>query len=49
MDMVQAGLSYLAAAHAAQLPAAAQAECLRGLERAATGRTITHGDRSPFV
>jgi hypothetical protein len=34
MDMVQAGLSYLAAAHAAQLPAATQAECLRGLERA---------------
>jgi hypothetical protein len=34
MDMVQAGLSYLAAADAAQLPAATQAECLRGLERA---------------
>jgi len=34
MDMVQAGLSYLAAADAAQLPAASQAECLRGLERA---------------
>jgi hypothetical protein len=34
MDMVQAGLSYLAAAGAAQLPAATQAECLRGLERA---------------
>src|ERR1041385_5046604 len=31
MDMVQAGLSYLAAADAAQLPAATQAECLRGL------------------
>jgi len=34
MDMVQAGLSYLAVADAAQLPAATQAECLRGLERA---------------
>ena len=34
MDMVQAGLSYLAAADAASLTAEAQAECLRGLERA---------------
>ena len=34
MDMVQAGLSYLAAADAAQLAAQTQAECLRGLERA---------------
>src|SRR5215468_7338866 len=33
MDMVQAGLSYLAAADAAALPAETQAECLRGLER----------------
>ena len=33
LDMVQAGLSYLAAADAAQLPAATQAECLRRLER----------------
>jgi len=33
MDMVQAGLSYLAAADAAQLPAETQAECLRRLER----------------
>jgi 3-oxoacyl-[acyl-carrier protein] reductase len=33
MDMVQAGLSYLAAADAAQLPAQTQAETLRGLER----------------
>jgi hypothetical protein len=33
MDMVQAGLSYLAAADAAQLAAETQAECLRGLER----------------
>jgi hypothetical protein len=33
LDMVQAALSYLAAADAAQLPAATQAECLRRLER----------------
>ena len=33
LDMVQAGLSYLAAADAAQLPPATQAECLRRLER----------------
>ena len=33
MDMVQAGLSYLAAADAAQLPAQTQAETLRALER----------------
>jgi hypothetical protein len=32
--MVRAGLGYLAAADAAQLPAAAQAECLRELEQA---------------
>jgi len=32
--MVRAGLGYLAAADAAQLGAATQAECLRGLERA---------------
>ena len=31
--MVRAGLGYLAAADAAQLPAATQAECLRELER----------------
>jgi hypothetical protein len=34
LDMVRAGLGYLAAADAAQLPAATQAECLRELERA---------------
>ena len=34
MDLVQAGLSYLAAADAAQLAAQTQAECLRRLERA---------------
>src|SRR5213083_1867531 len=32
--MVRAGLGYLAAADTAQLSAATQAECLRGLERA---------------
>ena len=32
--MVQAGLAYLAKADVASMPAAAQAECLRGLERA---------------
>ena len=31
--MVRAGLGYLAAADAAQLPAATQAECLRELEQ----------------
>ena len=34
LDMVRAGLSYLAAADAAQLPAATQAVCLRELEQA---------------
>src|ERR1700729_3238133 len=33
LDMVRAGLAYLAAADAAQLPAATQAECLRELEQ----------------
>jgi Domain of unknown function (DUF222) len=33
LDMVRAGLGYLAAADATQLPAAVQAECLRELER----------------
>ena len=33
LDMVRAGLGYLAAADAAQLPAAVQAECLRELEQ----------------
>jgi Domain of unknown function (DUF222) len=33
LEMVRAGLGYLAAADAAQLPAAAQAECLAELER----------------
>ena len=34
LDMVRAGLGYLAAADAAQLPAVTQAECLRELEQA---------------
>ena len=34
LDMVRAGLAYLAAADAARLPAATQAECLRELEQA---------------
>jgi hypothetical protein len=39
LDMVRAGLEYLAAADAAQLPAATQAECLRELEQ--TGAVYT--------
>ena len=39
LDMVRAGLGYLAAADAAQLPAATQAECLRELERDAAALT----------
>ena len=33
LDMVRAGLGYLAAADAARLPAATLAECLAGLEQ----------------
>jgi hypothetical protein len=39
MAMVQAGLGWLATTDAAALPAALQAECLRGLERAASMHT----------
>ena len=39
LDMVRAGLGYLAAADAAQLPAAVQAECLRELEQDAAALT----------
>jgi Domain of unknown function (DUF222) len=39
LDMVRAGLGYLAAADATQLSAATQAECLRKLER--TGAVLT--------
>ena len=36
MAMVQAGLGWLAAADAASMPSAVQADCLRGLERASS-------------
>ena len=39
LDMVRAGLGYLAAAGPAQLPAATQAECLRELEQDAAALT----------
>jgi len=39
MAMVQAGLGWLATADAASLPTALQADCLRGLERAASLHT----------
>ena len=39
LDMVRAGLGYLAAVGAAQLPAATQAECLRELEQDAAALT----------
>ena len=39
LDMIRAGLGYLAAADAAQLPAATQAECLRELEQDAAALT----------
>ena len=50
LDMVRAGLGYLAAADAAQLPAATQAECLRELEQAdamATAARAGSWPRSP--
>ena len=46
LAMVHAGLGYLAAADAAQLPAAAQAGCLRGLERS---DAIAAAARAGFV
>ncbi|HYX59869.1 MAG TPA: DUF222 domain-containing protein [Streptosporangiaceae bacterium] len=39
LDMVRAGLGYLASADPGQLPAATQAECLRELEQDAAGLT----------
>ena len=39
LDMVRAGLGYLAAADPARLPAATQAECLRELEQADAAAT----------
>ena len=44
--MVRAGLGYLAAADAAQLPAATQAECLRELEQDRRGRRRRRGPGS---
>jgi Domain of unknown function (DUF222) len=41
LDMVRAGLGYLASADAAQLPVATQAECLRELEQDAAVLTAT--------
>ena len=46
MEMVQAGLSYLAAADAAQFAAQTQAECLQGLEQADAVATAA---RASFV
>ena len=39
LDMVRAGLGYLASADPGQLPAVTQAECLRELEQDAAGLT----------
>ena len=39
LDMVRAGLGYLAAADPGRLPPAVQAECLRELEQDAAGLT----------
>ncbi len=44
LDMVRAGLGYLAAADAAQLPPATQAECLRELERDAAVAAASPGE-----
>jgi hypothetical protein len=50
MDMVQAGLSYLAAADPAALPAETQAECLRRLERTdAIGTAVRASFLSAFT
>jgi hypothetical protein len=46
LDMVRAGLGYLAAADATQLAAATQAECLRGLERADAVATAARASMS---
>ena len=51
LDMVRAGLDYLAAADAAQLPAVTQAECLRELEQhdamATAARAARRYSRTP--
>ena len=45
LDMIRAGLGYLAAADPGQLPAAGQAECLRELERDAAVLTAARAGR----
>ena len=47
LDMVHAGLGYLAAADAAQLSAATQAECLRELEQAYSVATAAQASILP--
>ena len=47
LDMVRAGLGYLAAAGAAQLPSATQAGCLRELERDAAVLTAARAGILP--
>src|SRR3984885_14706276 len=50
MAMAHAGLAYLASADMASLPAAAQAECLRGLERAESLHTAARaGALAAFI
>src|SRR5580704_11671995 len=50
MAMAHAGLAYLASADMASLPAAAQAECLRGLERAGSLHTAARaGALAAFI
>ena len=45
LDMVRAGLGYLTAVGAAQLPAVTQAECLRELEQDAAALTAARARR----
>jgi hypothetical protein len=47
LDMVRAGLGYLAAADAALLPSATQAECMRELERDAAVLTAARAGILP--
>src|ERR1700734_3275634 len=50
MAMAHVGLAYLASADMASLPAAAQAECLRGLERAGSLHTAARaGALAAFI
>src|SRR6266496_2529840 len=46
LEMVRAGLGYLAAADAARLPATTQAECLRELEQHGAMATAARAGRS---